>query len=190
MKYEIVSQSLSPYEFIPQSVVMKHLRLFDYTEADVIEYYMKSAIAMVESRLNMIFRSASTPTIVKVATGNSSLKLRGLFMFTEIAGAYYYANDDTYKELAGDRFIFTKVIHPYEISVVDTPEDLKQNGDYTYSFQFSGGVYASQAPTQVLEAILLLVGHYYNQRESEHIGGVTTMVKEGVDRLLASAKKY
>lgn len=190
MKYEIVSQSLSPYEFIPQSVVMKHLRLFDYTEADVIEYYMKSAIAMVESRLNIIFRSASTPTIVKVASGDTKLKLRGLFMFTDIANAKYYADDDTYKDLGGQRFTFTKVIHPYEISVIDPPVDLKENGDYTYTFQLSGGVYASQAPTQALEAILLLVGHYYNQREAEHIGGVTTMVKEGVDRLLASAKKY
>jgi hypothetical protein len=48
----------------------------------------------------------------------------------------------------------------------------------------------SQAPLQVLEAILLLVGHYYNQREAEHIGGITSTVKEGVDRLLISAKKY
>lgn len=45
-------------------------------------------------------------------------------------------------------------------------------------------------PKQYKQAALLLVGHYYNQREAENIGGITTEVKEGVHRLLQSVRHY
>jgi|Laugresu1bdmlbsd_1035121.scaffolds.fasta_scaffold31520_2 hypothetical protein len=190
MKYEIVSQSIQPFEFLPESIVMKHLRLFDNGESDIIQYYMKSAISFVESRLNVVFRSNSTPTVVKLATNETKIKLRGLVMFNELIDAKYYNDEDEYYDLAGDQFVFTSFTHPYLISVEEKPSDLKEHTDSTYIFQLRGGMLPSQAPLQVLEAILLLVGHYYNQREAEHIGGITSTVKEGVDRLLISAKKY
>tara|TARA_R110000851_G_scaffold79237_1_gene174574 strand:- start:4124 stop:5086 length:963 start_codon:yes stop_codon:yes gene_type:complete len=45
-------------------------------------------------------------------------------------------------------------------------------------------------PKQYYQAALLLVGHYYNMREAENIGGITSEVKEGVKRLVASVRQY
>jgi len=188
MKYEIVSQQVVPDQFIPEIIVRKHLRLYDETESDVIAYYMKAAISMVESRLSMIFRSNQEETVVSFGTSQFEIKLRGLVMFNNILEAKYYSTDGTYKSIPS--YTFQNVSYPYVIHIDEIPSDLEMSGDQTFKFTMSGGALPSQAPNQALEAILLLVGHYYNQREAEHIGGVTTMVKEGVDRLLASAKKY
>ena len=45
-------------------------------------------------------------------------------------------------------------------------------------------------PKQYKQAALLLVGHYYNMREAEAVGGITMELKEGVQRLMASARLY
>lgn len=188
MKYEVVSQSIVPAQFIPDLIVRKHLRLYDNTESDVIDYYMKAAISMVESRLSVVFRSNETPAVVTFGTEKTNINLRGLVMFSDILEAKYYATDDTYKNIPS--YTFKNISYPYNITIEELPTDLKAVGDQTFKFTMQGGVLPSQAPLQALEAVLLLVGHYYNQREAEHIGGITSMVKEGVDRLLASAKKY
>lgn len=45
-------------------------------------------------------------------------------------------------------------------------------------------------PKQYTQAALLLIGHYYNMREAENIGGITSEVKEGVRRLVASVRQF
>lgn len=45
-------------------------------------------------------------------------------------------------------------------------------------------------PMQYTQAALLLIGHYYNMREAEVVGGISTEVKEGVRRLVSSVRQY
>ena len=45
-------------------------------------------------------------------------------------------------------------------------------------------------PKQYKQAALLLIGHYYNQREAENPGGITMEIKEGVHRLLQSVRRF
>ena len=53
-----------------------------------------------------------------------------------------------------------------------------------------GGDNVKDLPRQYRQAMLLLVGHYDSQREAEYVGGLTTEIKEGVQRLLATVKVY
>jgi hypothetical protein len=36
----------------------------------------------------------------------------------------------------------------------------------------------------------MLVAHYDAHREAEYVGGITTEIKEGVQRLLGSVRRY
>ncbi len=65
----------------------------------------------------------------------------------------------------------------------------KYNEDYVRLVVDAGTAY-SALPMQYVQAALLLVGHYYNMREAENIGGITTEVKEGVHRLIQSVRQY
>ena len=53
-----------------------------------------------------------------------------------------------------------------------------------------GGEPLTSVPRAYRQAALLLVGHYDTQREAEYTGGITSEIKEGVNRLLASVRSY
>lgn len=62
--------------------------------------------------------------------------------------------------------------------------------DTMFRVTMSCGTDWANLPMQYTQAALLLIGHYYNMREAEAIGGITTEVKEGVHRLVASVRQY
>ena len=73
-------------------------------------------------------------------------------------------------------------------------QDVVDNGaDYDRDFwklHLTAGTAFLNLPKQYKQAALLLVGHYYNMREAENIGGITTELKEGVRRLISSVRQY
>lgn len=62
--------------------------------------------------------------------------------------------------------------------------------DTVFRMTVSCGTDWADLPMQYTQAALLLIGHYYNMREAEAIGGITTEVKEGVHRLVSSVRQY
>ena len=65
--------------------------------------------------------------------------------------------------------------------------------DYNRDFwklHLTAGTPFESLPKQYKQAALLLVGHYYNMREAENIGGITTELKEGVRRLIQSVRQF
>lgn len=75
-------------------------------------------------------------------------------------------------------------------SAAGKPGDLHPRKKDVYQMTFTGGDNVRSLPRQYRQAMLLLVGHYDSQREAEYIGGLTTEIKEGVQRLLATVKVY
>ena len=69
-------------------------------------------------------------------------------------------------------------------------EDCSTHGEDFARAYITAGTDLMAVPKQYKQAALLLVGHYYNQREAENIGGITMEVKEGVHRLLQSVRHY
>ena len=73
-------------------------------------------------------------------------------------------------------------------------DQVSSNGtDYNTNFwkmTLVAGLPLASLPAQYKQAALLLIGHYYNMREAEAIGGITMELKEGVQRLMSSARLY
>lgn len=62
--------------------------------------------------------------------------------------------------------------------------------DTLFRMTVSCGTDWSNLPMQYTQAALLLIGHYFNMREAEVVGGISTEVKEGVRRLVSSVRQY
>lgn len=90
-----------------------------------------------------------------------------------------------------DAVIFNDT-YPIEIdwTSVNAPADIHARDKQVYKIVLSGGDNVKDLPRQYRQAMLLLVGHYDSQREAEYVGGLTTEIKEGVQRLLATVKVY
>lgn len=103
----------------------------------------------------------------------------------------YLDSSDEYVDLEEGvdyKFYYRRKPHQIKLLMDELPEDISEDGDefYRITFQFGN----PKVPAQAIQAALLLAGHFYNQREAEVIGAVTTEVKMGVDRLIGSIRDY
>lgn len=74
--------------------------------------------------------------------------------------------------------------------ILELPKDASEYEEDFVEIVLDAGTELSSLPYQYSQAALLLVGHYYNMREAENIGGITSEVKEGVHRLVQSVRQY
>lgn len=80
--------------------------------------------------------------------------------------------------------------YPAQFDFSELCELVDCDTDTKFRVTMSCGTDWADLPMQYTQAALLLIGHYYNMREAEAIGGITTEVKEGVHRLVASVRQY
>lgn len=88
-----------------------------------------------------------------------------------------------------DRYPCYFDLSKYEKAIGEDNIYTSDEADFARIYMIAGTELAS-LPKQYKQAALLLVGHYYNMREAENIGGITTEVKEGVHRLLQSVRQF
>lgn len=83
--------------------------------------------------------------------------------------------------------------YPIHIDIrnwVDVLDDAADEQEDFWKLTLTAGTALSSLPKQYKQAALLLVGHYYNMREAENIGGISSELKEGVKRLIQSVRQY
>ena len=207
-----------PEDLVPYSVVRNHLR-YDYGDAeDLIESYVASATDYLQQLTNYTFCSSSPAQhedgldaegemlYVDVQALESTITVYldaseigyanfvdGMSGSWSLDSAFYRDNTGEWLELAGTEghYIDTDT-NPLEINLVDfeEPDDFTERKRNVLKFVFTGGSNVKDLPKQFTQAALLLVGHYDTTREAEHIGGLTTEIKEGVRRLVQSARRY
>jgi len=88
-----------------------------------------------------------------------------------------------------DRYPCYFDLSKYEDAIGSTELYATDEEDFARIYMIAGTDLMA-VPRQYRQAALLLVGHYYNMREAENIGSITTEVKEGVHRLLQSVRQY
>lgn len=76
------------------------------------------------------------------------------------------------------------------LDVDEVEEDGTDFNKHFWKLHLTAGTALDTLPAQYKQAALLLIGHYYNMREAEVIGGISVEIKEGVRRLMASVRKY
>ena len=214
-----ISHNYYPEDMVPYSVVRDHLR-YDYGDAEeLVKSYVASACDYMETLTNRVFSSTNpdrhetgedtyneSPTAKKALVTvwldrdeiNKIQTLRNITGDFLTVSGMYYDNTGTWVELPTtdaqfDDIEFRLDSYPPQIDMTNfqAPEDLYDKRDYDlYRFTLTGGDNVKDLPRQYRQAMLLLVGHYDSQREAEYIGGLTTEIKEGVQRLLATVKVY
>lgn len=72
----------------------------------------------------------------------------------------------------------------------ELPSDASEYDEDYVEIVLDAGTPLPDLPQQYAQAALMLMGHYYNMREAENIGGITTELKEGVRRLMQSVRQF
>jgi rod shape determining protein RodA len=129
-------------------------------EGLTLNYIIIGSLAIVLFLLTLLFNA---PTIIIA-----------FFIILSIILLYFLKKNKGYL-----KFNWHKIIGLYLVA-----------GLQVYRITLAGGDNVKDLPRQYRQAMLLLVGHYDSQREAEYIGGLTTEIKEGVQRLLATVKVY
>ena len=181
-----------PTELVPLDVVKAHLRVESDDEDVLILSYMSAAMDYMSSVSGRTFKyTSSLPTIYLYMDKNERIaqvrRAKGLSFIS----ARYIAEGGVYKTLDSDAYRYSKEVYPTAVEITDPPSDIDSRSyEGLYRFTFSGGDTVSDLPNQFKIALLMLVGHYYANREAEYVGGITTELKEGVRRLMNTVKRF
>jgi hypothetical protein len=187
------------------ALMRNHVRAIDDSDDDLLKVYLDAAIDYMQSLTDRLLGTHSVEVLVDYDELEHPVELAGVNNIdgTTITVKYRLASgalstdvtDDTAGDYLADlKYIVIEDIYPAYIYfenfrdlVSDTATEYKKG---YVKVSFNAGVALSSAPLQYKQAALLLVGHYYNMREAEAIGGITMELKEGVQRLMASARQY
>lgn len=104
---------------------------------------------------------------------------------THSSFAYFAINNGT---LFKNKMLFDQ--YPAQFDFSELCELVDSDTDTMFRVTMPCGTDYANLPMQYTQAALLLIGHYYNMREAEAVGGITTEVKEGVHRLVSSVRQY
>jgi len=210
----IVNNNYYPEDLVPLSIVRQHLRYEEGEADDLINSYLEAAIDYMLTVTNRVFCSSS-PALHEDATyslqSGAAAKLSTVTVYMDryevneiqtlrnITGFYtiddidYLDTNDNYVAYTDTKAKVRNTGYPIQIDFTkaEPPTDLNEDQDYDlYKITLTGGENVKDLPKQFTQAALMLVGHYDAHREAEFFGGITTEVKEGVQRLLASVKRY
>ena len=209
-----IQHNYYPEDMVPLTVVRDHLR-YDYGDAEeLIKSYVASACDYMETLTNRVFCS-STPDRHELSEGvfndapvilngsaviyldrldiNAVQTLRNVTGEWTVGDIKYLNTAGSYVDLIDNKARVRNTGYPLQVDFrdIEIPADINEDQDYDlYKIVLSGGDNVKDLPRQYRQAMLLLVGHYDSQREAEYIGGITTEIKEGVQRLLATVKVY
>lgn len=101
----------------------------------------------------------------------------------------YLASDGTSATLAEDQYIVDTASISGRIALAQGacwPCVLCQANAVTVSFTCGYGDNASDVPKGIIQAMLLLVGHWYENREAINVGNIVTPLSFAVDALLSA----
>lgn len=173
-----------------------HVRSLGSAEDTVLAYYINAALDYCVALSNRNIGATNSFTILlHEDEAKYPVFFRGITGLASTPtglSVQYYTKDNTYADVPAANYRLRSDVYPALLEFVDfNPSDINSNSDKeTYKISFSGGETLASLPKQFGQAVLLLTGHFYNQRESEVIGQVTTEVKMGVERLLNSMQKF
>ena len=187
------------------ALMRNHVRAIDNTDDDLLKVYLDAALDYMQSITNRLLGSHTVEVLVDHDELKSRIELVGI---NEIASpgmtAKYRKADGTYSGDLLDShsadyisdldYLIIDDIYPayiYFDNLLDKVSDTDTKFTKGYlKLEMTAGTALASLPSQYKQAALLLVGHYYNMREAEAIGGITMELKEGVQRLMSSARLY
>lgn len=169
-----------------------HLRVSGTEEDDLIKAYMDAACDYMSSVAGRTFKYSGGEANVYLYMSKD--ELYGTVRRADEITFYQarYKNDaGGYSTMDAEDYVVNTETYPATFKIKNVPDDITDDDtDATYRIWFKGGEDVSLLPKQFKIAMMLLVSHYYTNREAEYVGGITTELKEGVKRLLNTVKKF
>lgn len=187
----IVNPSVVGTQIVPLDLMKEHLRVSGTAEDALITSYIDSAAEYVASVANRSFRySVDLNVYVYLDRGEHYTKIRRATNLT-MNQVRYKNNEGGFSIMDPADYVFNGECYPATFELKTPPSDLTADtDDAVYRVWLKGGEPASGLPKQFRLAVMLLVSHYYTNREAEYVGGITTELKEGVKRLLNTVRKF
>lgn len=188
----IKSSGSDPTELISLDLVKSHLRVENNDEDELITQYMASAMDYMQSVSGRLFKYTNyTPTIHLYIDKNEKIAQIRRATNLKFSSARYINSDGGFTSMPADSYRYSLEVYPCVVQVIQEPSDLSDlHYEGIYRFTFTGGELVSTLPNQFKIAMLMLVSHYYTNREAEYVGGITTELKEGVRRLMNTVKRF
>ncbi len=188
MKIDITS-TYTATDLLPMEIIRMHVRALDDSEDTLLGYYLDAAISYLAQQTNRVLGNATATVVLDKDAASEVVALHGMNDVTAVT-VEYLTTGNTYATLdTSDYSVHTA--YPATVDLTEAlPSDLNDKGDDCYRITVTCGKALADLPKQYHQAALLLVGHYYNQREAEVIGQITSELKEGVRRLIMSARQF
>lgn len=173
------------YEAVPLAVVRAHLRIDHNDEDGLLAGYLLAARTYVEKITSRALISQTwRMTLDAFPTEELALPLAPVSSVSSVtylddAGATQTVNASTY--------VVDTTTVPARLALAtgsSWPTPAVRPGAVSVAFVAGGTL--SDVPEPLRQAILLLVGHWYENREAVNVGNIVTSVPFAVDALLSS----
>ena len=188
----ITNSYVNAQELVSLSQMKDHLRVSGSDEDDLILAYMNAASDYISSVANRTFRYSGGDANVYLYLDRfehySSVRRATNLTLNQVR---YKNNEGGYSIMDPSDYVANIETYPATFTIKNAPQDLVEgDNEALYRIWFKGGEPVSGLPHQFRAAMMLLVAHYYTNREAEYVGGITTEIKEGVKRLLTTVKLF
>jgi len=188
----ITNSNIDGTQIVSLNDMKDHLRVSGTDEDDLIKAYMDSAADYMASVSGRTFKYGSNEANVYLYLSRDEVygtirKADNLTLYQ----ARYKNDEDGYGIMDAADYVANTETYPSTFKIKSVPSDITTNEtEAVYRIWFKGGEAAESLPNQFRMAMMLLVSHYYTNREAEYVGGITTELKEGVKRLLGTVKMF
>lgn len=187
------------------ALLRNHVRAIDNSDDDLIKVYLDAALDYMQSLTDRLLGLHDVTVLVDYEELAHRIELVGINdVSTDGFTVKYRKEDGSYStdvlsDSADDyisdlKYLIIDDMYPPYLYFENIREKVQDSDSrFTKGFvkiECDAGKALDSLPKQYKQAALLLVGHYYNMREAEAIGGITMELKEGVQRLMASARLY
>lgn len=201
----------APAEADALTLMRNHVRAIDNSDDELLKVYLDAALDYMQSMSDRLLGSHDVRVYVDHSELSRGITLPIVNQVSDDFKVSYRKEDGTYSAdilsaEVGDpaaanadyledlEYVIIKDQYPPYLFFKNLTE-LVHNKDTQFAKGYlkitcTAGTALANLPMQYKQAALLLVGHYYNMREAENIGGITMELKEGVRRLMASVRQY
>jgi uncharacterized phiE125 gp8 family phage protein len=186
--YGLVVNTAPTVEPLSTEEAKKHLNIGDDDDADdtQIDSFVKAARIYCETRTNRAFINTTFDQVYDCFPGVFRPARSPLVSVTSIT---YTATDGTSTTLSASEYVVDIKREPGRICNAygyTWPSVRGIQNAVTVRFVAGYGAAASSVPETLRQAMLLLVGHFYENREALVVGTISGAISFAVDSLLAS----
>lgn len=186
----LVTADSGPTNVLSTATAKAHLRVEHSTEDTLIAAYVAAAVAHIEQQTNRQLLTATWDIDFDRFPVGGEAQLLPLAPLQSVDKIVYVASDGTSTTIGSGTIASDYVVLTGREPGLIAPESGKvwpfaadQPGSVTYRIT-SGYGETADIPTAVIQAVKLLVGHWYENREDVVIGTITASIPRGVQHLI------